>query len=62
MDMTEDELQALNSIYVKYKVVCKSLSTCRDCPMDFIVDDYSEHCLERGCLLASIEYALAKYK
>ena len=62
MRFTTEEIDALNGIYEKYNELCDSFSNCSDCPMDYVVIDKLEHCFERGCLLADIGYALAKYK
>lgn len=47
MRFTTEEMDALVSIYEKYKALCDSFSNCSDCPMDYVVIDKREHCLER---------------
>jgi hypothetical protein len=62
MDLTTEEIQVLRNICDKYKPLCGSFLSCSDCPMDYIVIDSFEHCLERFCFVASIERLLCKYK
>lgn len=61
MRFTTEEMDALEGMYEKYKALCK-FTSCSDCPMDYVIIDNSEHCLEKGCLLSNIEHVMAKYK
>ena len=58
MILTKEELQTLESIYEKYSTMCKSLNKCSDCPTDYIFEERYEPCLEKGCVLVSIQHIL----
>ena len=62
MMLTTEESNSLNSIHEKYNALCDSFEKCSECPMDFVVIDKHTQRFERGCLVACIGYALAKYR
>lgn len=62
MDLTKEELQALNSIYKKYESLCDSFPDCSECPMGFVEINRFEHYFEGGCFKDSLESVLRWYK
>lgn len=58
MILTEEELQTLESLFEKYSKMCKSLHKCSECPMDYVFEERYEPCLEKGCVLVSIQHVL----